>query len=119
MAVIQIAFDNSLNESLQIGDIVYYCTPSNSPGNNFKVNDFNDIIKLGDCSLINGKTIQVSNVPSASSMPQQNDFILFSKTNEVNLSSMKGYYARVEFKNNSTTEAELFSVGLEVSESSK
>ena len=46
-------------------------------------------------------------------------FIMFSKDNKVNLSSMLGYYASVTFKNDSKEKAELFSVGSEVSESSK
>jgi hypothetical protein len=44
---------------------------------------------------------------------------MFSKDNKANLSSLLGYYAEVEFKNNSTDEAELFSIGSEVFESSK
>jgi hypothetical protein len=44
---------------------------------------------------------------------------MFSKDNKANMSSILGYYAEIEFKNNSKTEAELFSVGTEVFESSK
>ena len=44
---------------------------------------------------------------------------MFSKDNKANMSSILGYYAEVEFKNNSKVEAELFSVGTEVFESSK
>ena len=35
------------------------------------------------------------------------------------MSSLIGYYAEVKFTNDSTEEAELFSVGMDVSESSK
>tara|TARA_R100001594_G_scaffold4587_3_gene15724 strand:- start:341 stop:1003 length:663 start_codon:yes stop_codon:yes gene_type:complete len=46
-------------------------------------------------------------------------FLLFSKDNDANLSSMLGYYANVQFKNHSTDPAELFTVGSEVTQSSK
>ena len=46
-------------------------------------------------------------------------FLLFSKDNDANLSSMLGYFASVNFKNNSTGFAELFAVGSEVTQSSK
>jgi hypothetical protein len=46
-------------------------------------------------------------------------FIMFSKDNKVNLSSVLGYYASVTFKNDSTEKAELFNVGADVFESSK
>ena len=48
-----------------------------------------------------------------------NSFIMFSKSNNVNSASLKGYYAQVEFKNNSNKKAELFAVGSEFNESSK
>ena len=44
---------------------------------------------------------------------------MFSKENEANLGSLLGYVAEVEFTNNSKEKAELFSIGAEVSESSK
>ena len=47
------------------------------------------------------------------------DFIMFSKDNKVNLSSLLGYYSRVQFRNNSTEKAELFAVGADFVESSK
>ena len=46
-------------------------------------------------------------------------FIMFSKDNKANLSSVLGYYASVTFKNNSTDKAELFNVGASIFESSK
>ena len=52
-------------------------------------------------------------------MPSIVDFIMFSKDNKVNLSSLLGYYSRVQFRNNSTSEAELFAVGADFVESSK
>tara|TARA_B110000858_G_C17809735_1_gene480440 strand:+ start:11822 stop:12481 length:660 start_codon:yes stop_codon:yes gene_type:complete len=48
-----------------------------------------------------------------------NSFLLFSKDNDANLSSMLGYFAKVKFKNNSSGPIELFTVGSEVTQSSK
>ena len=52
-------------------------------------------------------------------LPTTNDYIFFSRDNSVNLSSLIGYYAEPKFVNDSTNYAELFSVGLGVTESSK
>ena len=46
-------------------------------------------------------------------------FLLFSKDNQANLSSMLGYFASVKFKNTSSGPVELFTVGSEVTQSSK
>lgn len=46
-------------------------------------------------------------------------FLLFSKNNDANLSSMLGYFAAVRFQNNATDRAELFAVSSEVTQSSK
>ena len=48
-----------------------------------------------------------------------NSFLLFSKDNDVNLSSMLGYYADVKFRNFSENKVELFTVGAECTQSSK
>ena len=44
---------------------------------------------------------------------------MFSKSNNVNSASLKGYYADIKFTNESTEKAELFAVGSEINESSK
>ena len=49
----------------------------------------------------------------------QGSFIMFSKDNKVNMSDMLGYYASIELRNSSKTEAELFNVGTTFFESSK
>ena len=51
--------------------------------------------------------------------PTIGDFIMFSKDNKANLSNLLGYYAEIQFVNNSSTKAELFSVGSEIFGSSK
>ena len=44
---------------------------------------------------------------------------MFAKDRTVNTSSLIGYYADVQFKNNSTEKVELFAVSSEITESSK
>ena len=46
-------------------------------------------------------------------------FIMFTKDNKANLNSPLGYYASAKMVNDSTTEAELFSVAAETWDSSK
>ena len=65
----------------------------------------------------------VTNIPASSTSNTVCDdnpsFIMFSKDNKANLSSILGYYASITFKNDSTDKAELFNVGTDVFESSK
>ena len=51
--------------------------------------------------------------------PIPGDFIMFSKDNKVNLSSLLGYYSLLKLRNDSKTKAEIFSVGTDFIESSK
>ena len=44
---------------------------------------------------------------------------MFVKNQVINSSSLVGYYANAKFENDSIAKAELFSVGSEVTESSK
>ena len=74
-------------------------------------NNLNVSAQVGDIVLVE--------YDNAISLPTANDFISFAKNNKVNMSSLLGYYAGVNFVNNSTEKVELFSVGSEVSESSK
>ena len=65
---------------------------------------------------VNGDCTPDLNTPPCT---DQGSFIMFSKDNKANMSDMLGYYASVELRNNSTTEAELFNVGTAFFESSK
>ena len=65
-------------------------------------------------------TIVIDDVSLSTNYNGENtQFIFFAKDNKANLSSLLGYYADVKFKNDSKTEAELFTVGADVFESSK
>ena len=125
MPNLDIYFDNEINISAQVGDIVYYTPTQDS--SNFKVNSSGStrIGKILNISYdnstkehkltVNATTETLLNPPNATT-----DFIFFSKDNTVNSSSVLGYYSEVKFKNNSNAEkSELFSVGFEVTESSK
>jgi hypothetical protein len=109
-----LTFSSSINTSLQIGDIIYFQTPTTS--SLFDTIDSNNITKYGDVTVITNDTITVNLVGSA---PVADDYIMFAKNQAINTSSLLGYYADVKFENNSRTKAELFSVGSEISESSK
>ena len=79
-----------------------------------------NVIKLGpivDVSYINN-TITVD-LANSTVLPSTNDFIFFAKDNRANMTSLLGYYNEVEMTNNSTSKAELYSVGTEIVESSK
>jgi len=117
MATINLELGYNISELLQIGDTVYACTPSAS--GDFSYQELSNATKLGTCSLISSTSIQVDTGALAIPLPTASDFIFFSKDNQTNLSSLKGYYAEVQFTNTSKTYAELFSVGTQVVESSK
>jgi hypothetical protein len=118
MPSITLNFASQVNTSLQVGDIVYYCNPSVVGGFNTSPN-LDDLIKMGDCTSVTSTAVVVNCADNITLPDTTNDFILFSKDNSVNLSSIIGYYAEVKFVNNSTEPAELFSMGLDTIESSK
>ena len=108
-----LTFTQPLNVSLQVGDTAYYVPTSTSGG--FSINSSN-VVEIGVVTNITGLVVtvgtQINNPPNGA-------YILFSKDKKANLSSALGYYAEVKFKNSSTITSELFSVGMEIFESSK
>mgnify|MGYP000162033811 CR=1 FL=1 len=108
MDSITLTFLQSLNTSVQIGDTVYY------------TNDINgkDIKIIGLITALTAKSI-TAEIEANQIRPTLTSFILFSKTAEVNTSNLKGYYAEMQFRNNSDDYSELFLVGSQVFESSK
>ena len=99
---------NIQNISLQVGDIAYYVTPGTSGYNS-------DPEIIGKISAIGKNFIIVPTNPGVTA----DDFIMFSKNKAVNNSSLLGYYAEVKLSNDSTDKVELFSIGSEVTQSSK
>jgi hypothetical protein len=108
---------SSVNDSLSIGDVVYYAPSSVVGGFNTTINE-NNIVKMGECKAINSSNVVIDH-SNAVPVPSIGDFVFFSKNNSVNLSSITGYFAEARFVNNSTEQAELFSVNVGVEQSSK
>ena len=136
--ILALTFNNIINESVQVGDIVYF-TPLSQTGNagiGFENASTPSVIELGkivellnpDLSTGPIATIKIldnldsppgSGSPDTTLLPGDDAFIMFGKDESVNTTSLVGYYAEVKFVNNSTDKVELFSVGSEVAESSK
>jgi len=113
MDQITLTFPNPLNVSVQIGDVAYF---TDSPN----VYKGQVLEKIGAITnIIQGLNTIVCEIPPYQSRPTSTSFILFQKDNTTNGGSLLGYFARVQLRNGSTEEAELFSVGSEVFESSK
>ena len=122
MATITMTFPYSDQLSLQTGDVAYYVNLSAESGG-FEQNSDN-ITTIGTITTITNNsdlttTTIICEIDEATEPPTTSSYIFFSKDNQVNVSSLLGYYASVKFKNNSTTEAEMFSTACEINESSK
>lgn len=107
MGSITLNFPNQLNTSVQVGDTAYFTNDTN--GKNLQV--------IGTITAVTSNSI-TANILDSLERPTTASFILFSKTALANVGSLKGYYADVQFKNDATSYAELFSAGSEIFESS-
>ena len=112
MPTTDLTFPNNINVSVQIGDIIYY-TPTTLTGTH---DTADTIIELGFVTAINGNTITVDYIGT---LPQPGDFIMFAKDRSVNMSSLLGYFAKFRIRNNSQDKAEMYSISVDVAESSK
>tara|TARA_Y100001937_G_scaffold120137_1_gene176888 strand:- start:165 stop:584 length:420 start_codon:yes stop_codon:yes gene_type:complete len=129
-----------LNDSIQIGDTTYYMPvlagdlTNNEYTQNADTGVFtqsgsgpsqqqglqSNVVEIGVVTAINREENLVTTTIGASTVrPTSNDYIFFSKDNIANMSSLLGYFAEVKLRNDSTEEAELFSIGSEIVESSK
>tara|TARA_R110001592_G_scaffold78332_1_gene235089 strand:+ start:218 stop:601 length:384 start_codon:yes stop_codon:yes gene_type:complete len=127
MTVEVLTFGSEINFSIQVGDVLYFSPTTNVGGFN-TVSSPSSIVKFGvvaglfpngDGNQIPSNSITCIYDENTLSPPSVNDFIMFAKDKKVNSSSLVGYYAEVEFTNYSPEKIELFSIGSEVSESSK
>lgn len=147
MAYVTLTLNHLKNVSVQKGDELYF-VPTGSgvfSTGNFNV-DTSNILYLGPIISITtqqevgdltnneavnyGKHVLViavdpqlsigaqGQIVSGLVLPTPDDFLMFSKNNKSNMSSIAGYYAELVFINNSKNYAELFSIGTEVTESS-
>ena len=112
MPTTDLTFPNDINVSVQIGDIIYY-TPTTLNGVH---NTAGTIVELGFVTAINGNTITVDYIAA---LPQPGDFIMFAKDRSTNMSSLLGYFAKFRIRNNSQDKAEMYSISVDVTESSK
>ena len=112
MAVITMTFAKNVNKSVQVGDVIYNCVVTTGTG------AVASPIQFGTCTAVSGKTLSC-NIPTGTTRPLTTDFIMFSKDNKGNLSSIDGYYAEIEMKNDDRAAVELFAVGSEFFASSK
>ena len=123
MAVVTITFDYALNESLSIGDVLYR-VPAEAVGETGYVESANESYeRLGTVVAIDRDNYMVNIDPTGFLNIDIDDFLFFAKDGIAETSSVVGYYAEVKFVNNRFTHkgkrAELFSVGVDVFESSK
>ena len=141
-----LTFNEPINVSVQVGDMVYYTTNVITSGtldpdlmgsgsiDPMSSDVLGNVIQFGKIQQITNQygefitdangviipiTIQVTALTPPINPPTPSDFIMFGKDKTVNTSSLIGYYAQVNFVNNSTEKVELFSVGSEIFESSK
>ena len=142
MASMKLVFTNPINTSLQAKastvanstasadngawDVIYFTRISagKQEGEVYKLGNCIDIIPnkgLSGSTEVDSTTTYIVDVETEglAQTPDAGDFIFFGKENKINVSGVRGYYAEVEMKNDSTQAAKLFSVGSEVSQSSK
>lgn len=116
---ITLTFQHPLNHSLQVGDTVWYTEVSPSGGYDVAptATKLGTVVEVSD--QYQAHQIKVSNNILTSAPSLADKYIMFSKDNRANLTSLVGYYAEAKFENNSKEKAELFSVSSEVAQSSK
>ena len=117
MQILELTFNHELNESLQVGDAAFYAPTS--PKSIFSVSEYDDIVRIGNITEIGDRHIKILWDSNSIAAPGASDFIMFAKNRIVNTPGLIGYYADVQFKNNSTEKVELFAVSSEITESSK
>ena len=129
MTEVTLTFLQTEQPSIQVGDIAYYATLNDDIGG-FQNADQNDLTTIGVVTEVTTGTLVSDGVSSETFVikcnmnndvtpPTTVDFILFSKDNAVNMTSLLGYYGSAKFKNNSTTKAEMFATSCEINQSSK
>lgn len=106
MSQITLNIDVKRNASLQVGDVIYYLGTDNTTKKRIgplvsKTNS--TIVCEVDASPI-GDISQLAN----------NSYIFFAKDNIINTSGLLGYFAEINFSNDSTEHAELFAVNSEI-----
>ena len=107
----KINFNNTVNYSMQVGDVAYVSSVNGSVTT--------EPISVGTIIDVKPSYIIIDKDPATYPVITSGMFMLFSKRTEANDSSLKGYYADVTFENYSNTYVELFAISSETSVSSK
>jgi len=117
----RINFDKKINDSVQVGDELYWGLIVNG--------EVTNNLSLGTITGVGDKYIEVGDASTLTGAPLGDIFFSFRKPMHshislpnggyTNTSSLKGYHAEVEFTNNSASKQELFAVGSEATISSK
>jgi len=116
--ILTLKFDNPINTSVQAGDTIYY-VPTQLKGG-FSTGMLGGVIAFGVIIAVYPLSYDITVIyDGIITPPVIGDYIMFGKNKAVNSSSIIGNYAEATFSNNSEQEAKLFSIGSEVSESSK
>ena len=97
MPFVTLTFQNTINVSCEIGDSIYFCNTS-TLGSHTHVLSNDDIFFLGTVDSITPNVIVVD-TGTLQLVTTVNDYIMFSKDNAANLSSIIGYFAEVKFVN--------------------
>ena len=136
MPIVTLTFNHEINTSVQVGDTAYYIhtfpvgttqpwitnstPPPHDSADREDIREIGPIESILSAPTISTITVDMSNILSTLyGPPAQDDFIMFSKDNKVNMGSLAGYYSNVRFRNSSKERAELFTVAADFSESSK
>tara|TARA_R110002167_G_scaffold195012_1_gene397751 strand:+ start:628 stop:1047 length:420 start_codon:yes stop_codon:yes gene_type:complete len=108
------AFDmGDSDQAIVFGEVVSISTPSSTPGGGWGVPGVPTLPTfIGECTIA---WDDAGGIP----FPSPTDYIMFSKSSNVNVASLIGYYAEVSLVNDSHEYVELYSVGSQVSENSK
>tara|TARA_R100000278_G_scaffold17817_3_gene17850 strand:+ start:1625 stop:1993 length:369 start_codon:yes stop_codon:yes gene_type:complete len=121
MGTFTITLSGEINNSLSIGDTIFTCNVANvtdAGGTDSTIDKNSDGPTLrGTVTAINNATNVITVNDGGSAVTADalaGDMALFAKDGVVNTSGISGYYATVKMKNNSTSEAKLFSVGSEI-----
>jgi|TARA_R110000824_G_scaffold112767_5_gene262113 hypothetical protein len=130
--MITLQFINDVdNDSLQIGDMIYFQTPTTLGGFDQQLNapifvgPVVDIFNAVGVSISSQDwnppmfSMEVDNINPGGTIPSVNDFIMFNKECSINMSGLVGYFAEVKIKNNSREKAEIFCLSSEITQSSK
>tara|TARA_X000001382_G_C3060086_1_gene143989 strand:+ start:131 stop:523 length:393 start_codon:yes stop_codon:yes gene_type:complete len=130
MASVTITFPHTINISIQPGDIMYaslmgntFATFGQQAGTN---NTGNPVVNTAPIAI--GKVTSVDHFNKSVVIDDNGytpvtistaHYLFFSKDRRVNMSGVTGYFAEVEYRNESKLQTEIFATATDYSESSK